>query len=252
MLPAGTGPVYVHDGTFEGLMSVIYEATKRNHVPEDVVTGVDESLLLFSDYVHIAADRGKAERVIAAVKSRLPENSWSRIIYAFLSEERQMPLALVKYVMAGWNVKRELESYCTHDAVKPVIDMASRVSKERHRMLGLLRFRRTADDIYYAPMEPDHNILPVVTAHFSRRMAAQRWIIHDRRRNMAALHEKGDWQLTEFHVERSIDLHAEEALYQELWRGYFSAIAIQERKNKKLQRQLLPARYWKHLVEGIS
>jgi probable DNA metabolism protein len=202
--------------------------------------------------VRVSADRERAESVIAAVKSRLPENSWSRIVYAFLSEERQMPLSLAKYIMAGWRAKKELESHCTHEAVKPVLDMAARVSKERHRMLGLLRFRRTADDIYYAPMEPDHNILPVITNHFARRMAAQRWIIHDRKRNMAALHEKGDWQLTEFHVERSIDLHAEEALYQKLWRGYFSAIAIQERRNKKLQRQLLPARYWKHLVEGIS
>jgi probable DNA metabolism protein len=194
---------------------------EANNVPEDVKAGVMNPCCSFR-FMRVSADRGGQEKVSHAVKSRLTRKFLEPHYLPFLSEERKMPLALVKYVMAGWRARKELEAHCTHEAVKPVLDMAARVSKERHRMLGLLRFRRTGDDIYYAPMEPDHNILPVVTAHFSRRMAAQRWIIHDRKRDMAALYENGDWQLAEFHVDRKIDMHREEILYQELWRSYFS------------------------------
>ena len=37
--------------------------------------------------------------------------------------------------------------------------------------------------------------------------------------------------------------------YQKLWKTFFKRIAITERKNLKLQRQFIPARYWKYLPE---
>ncbi|MDR2407664.1 MAG: DUF4130 domain-containing protein, partial [Bacteroidales bacterium] len=42
---------------------------------------------------------------------------------------------------------------------------------------------------------------------------------------------------------------AQESRYQELWKTFWRAVAIQERKNPKLQRQFMPKRYWKYLIE---
>ena len=40
-----------------------------------------------------------------------------------------------------------------------------------------------------------------------------------------------------------------EAAYQRLWRGYFQAVTIAERRNLGLHRRNLPRRYWRYLTE---
>ena len=41
----------------------------------------------------------------------------------------------------------------------------------------------------------------------------------------------------------------DEEYYQKLWQGFFDNIAIKNRNNPGLQRQLMPKRYWKYLIE---
>ena len=38
-------------------------------------------------------------------------------------------------------------------------------------------------------------------------------------------------------------------LFQRLWKGYFDAMTIRERINPRLQRQMMPKRYWRFLTE---
>ncbi|MEG1200053.1 MAG: DUF4130 domain-containing protein [Algoriella sp.] len=38
-------------------------------------------------------------------------------------------------------------------------------------------------------------------------------------------------------------------MYQELWKSYFKSTTITERKNSKLQIQMMPKRFWKNLTE---
>nr|WP_315988235.1 DUF4130 domain-containing protein [Desulforamulus aquiferis] len=44
-------------------------------------------------------------------------------------------------------------------------------------------------------------------------------------------------------------LQEKDNFYQELWKEYFKSTAIQGRKNPKLQKQFMPTRYWKYLIE---
>ena len=41
----------------------------------------------------------------------------------------------------------------------------------------------------------------------------------------------------------------DEKLFQTLWKNYFKSLTIKERINPKLQRQHMPQRFWKYLVE---
>jgi probable DNA metabolism protein len=47
----------------------------------------------------------------------------------------------------------------------------------------------------------------------------------------------------------SDSLHVSEQLFQKLWRSYYDAINITERKNLKVHMQFLPKRFWKFLPE---
>ena len=115
-------------------------------------------------------------------------------------------------------------------------------------------------DFYYAPIEPDHNILALLVPHFTARFAGQKWFIHDRRRNLGAYYDGRECRLVSG-VEISDQLAAslqgrkagsedeEEMLCRELWQEYFTSTALEERKNEKLQKQHMPVRYWKYLTE---
>ena len=78
-------------------------------------------------------------------------------------------------------------------------------------------------------------------------------MIYDAAHGQAALHTKGkgffitDTQdLDEAGLSR---ISGEEAEWQRLWKGFFDSIAIEARKNPKLQGQNLPKRFWKNMVE---
>nr|WP_052464933.1 TIGR03915 family putative DNA repair protein [Geoalkalibacter subterraneus] len=113
----------------------------------------------------------------------------------------------------------------------------------------LLRFRETQDGVLYAPMEPDHFILPLVAPHFSVRLAKERWLIHDVRREKGVLYDGGGWILADLELEESPVFTDDERHWQHLWQTFFRRVAIGERLNPRRQRSFMPMKYWKYLVE---
>jgi probable DNA metabolism protein len=86
--------------------------------------------------------------------------------------------------------------------------------------------------------------------HFLDRMGRHSWMILDRGRRQAALHQNGRLALLQdvelAHAPSEADAEAD---FQSLWRHFFQNIAIPERINPKLQRALMPKKYWGYLVE---
>ena len=141
-----------------------------------------------------------------------------------------------------------------HPRVQPVQQLARRVEREVHRFLGFVRFREVewsgSATLFYAPIEPETDVLSFLASHFLDRLADRPWVIHDLRRGQALFCEGGRIKLL-----RGVDLAVaprsteEEDVCAALWQGYFNRLAIEERRNPGLQRQLVPHRYRKHLTE---
>lgn len=79
--------------------------------------------------------------------------------------------------------------------IDAITETAKKVAYEVHRFHGFLRFRRVYGDLYYAPIEPDHNIIALLIPHFTARYAGQKWFIHDRRRNLGAYYDGRECRL---------------------------------------------------------
>lgn len=242
--------IYLYDGSFAGLLTAIHEAYYRRERPEQILPGPGEGNL-FARYVEIATDQAKADKVYTAVEQKISGKALRQAFYAFLSELPQVGTWIYHYWDLGWKVGKKLNLHLHDPRVSRILELSRKVSGEKHRMLGLLRFRQLNHDLYYAPMEPDYNILALVAPHFSRRMADQNWIIHDLKRGLAAVYNKEQWFLTELSQIPPLETPAEEARWQKLWQEYFDSIAIASRTNLALQRRFLPRRYWKHLIEKI-
>lgn len=243
------GVVLVYDGGFEGLLCAFSRSLEEGQVPEDILpVGACAQGSLFADQVVVEADPERAMRMCSRICERVSQRVLRRCLYAFLSEEEGREVRILEYLRLGFEVGAEVDSHLHRDFVRAVRDMARRTAHEAHRMRGFLRFRLLDGGMYYAPMEARCDVLRMVAPHFARRLEGQDWIIHDLVRGWAALCHGGKPSFVEV-PEFAVDLCEREGRVQGLWRDYFKAIAVAERRNPRLQKNLMPERYWRMLVE---
>ena len=132
---------------------------------------------------------------------------------------------------------------------------------EQLRMKQFIRFQKAKDGTYLAVVSPDHNVLPLVTDHFSDRFNDQPWLIYDARRHYGFNYDGHSVIRITFEDEAAVPfnlangklndgvLSSDDQLLQNLWRTYFKAICIKERMNPRKQLSDMPHRYWKYMTE---
>ena len=135
--------------------------------------------------------------------------------------------------------------------VREILDASHQVGHEIHRLFGLLRFNPNKDGIWLTRCAPDHYILPVLSQYFLLRFCDDPWAIIDEKRGMALVRLKDEdpcfGSLSSFPF--LSECKEEQDEWEDLWRSYHQIVNIENRKNPLLQRQLMPARYWKYLPE---
>lgn len=242
--------VYVTDGSFEGLLSAVYDSW---YVREDNVLNILPGMPAQPDflitYKPVKTNEAKAEKVFDAIVEKISADAARRLMLCWFSEQEDAGRIILNYLRFGFAQGPQVEEMVIHKYVKPMHDACGRVGFEAHRMLGLLRFYKTKQDWYCAVIEPQYYILPMLAEHFASRMADSRWMIHDRGRELTAAFELGEWSVVPGRLIDTARMHADEDGYQQMWRRYFDAMAIENRLNRKLQQHFIPKRYWKHLVE---
>lgn len=241
--------VYVYDGSFEGLLTAIYEAYYGSIFPDKIECRENMQFNILDEYKYIGTDAGKSDKVYKSIYKKISVDALKHVYNVFLSEAPEAGTLIYNYLRFGWKAGGKVDLYLTDSRVFKVHEISSRVEFEAHKMLGFVRFRLLEGNIFYAPVRPDNNIIELLAPHFADRLSDQNWIIHDARRDIAALYNKKDWFITEYAVDRLPASGAGENNYQALWKEFFNAIAIPDRNNPRLQRQLMPRRYWRYLTE---
>lgn len=249
----------LYDGSFDGFLTSVFECYHRKLQDFSIVRRDRYQPDLTSKSLDIITDVLKSKRVWAGLKKKLSVNKRNEFYKAFLSElpdiERQL-LAFSRYVFSSThNIEHDLG----HPSVIAITRIAHQVHREKHRMEAFVRFQRTKDDVYYASVSPDFNVLPLIASHFKDRYADQNWLIYDQLRKYGISYDCTSYALTEvlinFDQESSRNFlpenicHEDEVAYQKLWKDYFHSVNIGPRKNRKLHVRHVPVRYWKYLVE---
>ena len=237
--------VYLFDGTKEGFLTAVFYAYKDDCAylaPSDCFQA---ELLDEVKVVEIELD--KAERVRKKLFSISNRGAFETLCVLRTEEADRAQAAflyaklIIKY---GANARNRLTEKC----VRRVLELSGKVFGEVHRLKGFLRFRETEQGVYYAPCEPDNDIVDLLLPHFQSRFAGQAFVIHDIRRGVAAVCDGKNAALsTVGQVE--IILSEKETAYYALWKKYYQTVAIESRKNLKQQKNYMPVRYWRTLVE---
>ena len=249
--------VFFFDNTFEGLLTAVFDAYSRRTFPEQLLPeGAIAPMFMTESYTVITDDK-KATRVWTALTKKLSKLACNMLNYGWLAEDEGSVNLLFRYIRKAIDSAVSIETNFGDEDVLKLHKLAKKVAHEEHYIREFLRFQKTADDIFFAPVAPIHNALPLAIEHFTDRFADQKWLIYDIKRSYGYYYDlKSTVEITLDYDKHLLDGKLDEALmaedekqFQELWKGYFKSMTIKERINPKLQRQHMPKRFWKYLTE---
>lgn len=249
----------IYDATFDGFLTCIFHIyeLRLQSVSFQKSDNVQESL--FGSSTEIVTDLQKADRVWKGLKQKSTAIGSLRLYYAFLSEQVHVESLLLVYIQQALRSKVSIESDFSNEIVLKISQIAKSVGREKHRMEAFVRFKLTKDHVYFANIEPDFDVLPLISNHFEKRYADQKWIIYDLKRHYGLFYDLNKVDIIYLTLpenfdatKTSIDYFAVEELeFQTLWQDYFESTNIPSRKNIKLHVQHVPKRYWKYLSEKL-
>ncbi|WP_136808720.1 TIGR03915 family putative DNA repair protein [Desulfosediminicola flagellatus] len=251
--------IYLHDGSFEGMLHAVAIAVKSNQQVRGIFAENSFTPDLFDTQIRLKADKDQALRLFNYLRN-LNDDASRFAFNGYLSEDPEVGTHLYWMVKECLSRGARATKMYTHDSIRHLDTLSRKVAFEAHRFTGLIRFRIFEDGLQYAPFEPDCNIIGYCAQHFKTRLKNQQWILHDLRRNHALFWDRSclrtidiDEDFTK-HIQEHGEIPdsrmtSEERYYQDLWKTFHTAIANRDRENLNLQRQFLPQRYWKYLIE---
>lgn len=246
----------LYDGSFDGLLTTVFEIFEYRYRDVEMVSKekfVHENM--FAEIHEVITQHEKAERVLNKLEKNIGKAGIHQLLKVFLSEDTELEKLILSAIQQSIQHPDEniLQNYADEDILK-ISKICKSVDRERHRMTAFVRFEKMQDGVFFAKIDPDFNVIPLIRKHFNDRYQDQKWMIYDLRRNYGILYNLENCDF--FYPEEKLNLnqyqekfHDEEQNYQKLWQRYFVKTNIVERKNMELHVQHVPKRYWKYLTE---
>lgn len=278
--------IFIYDKTFEGLLTCVFDAYLLKTFPDMLVEKGDTLPIFYDSLRTIESDHVKADRVWKGLGRKLSEEARAQISECWMADGYpHVDELLFRYIHKaidgpagtgttssaakretlpgllqdnGRRVPESIEVNFSDPDVLALSRVYKQVRYEVQRMKMFVRFQKAADGTYFAPFEPQHDVLPMAVDHFRDRFGDQKWIIYDIKRgygfhfDLSTVREVTFTDEAEFLKTGLLDktmLDPDELLLQNMWKAYFKSICIRERLNPRKHRQDMPVRYWKHLTE---
>ncbi|OVE70832.1 DNA metabolism protein [Clostridium diolis] len=243
--------IYLYDDTFEGLLTSIYDAFYSNGSPPTSIYGKSQTNtpLLLGNIVEISTDINKFKKVKNAIINKINFLSLKKIYFVFLSNYEDKGIIIFNYLKIAFKLGPDVHDFLNTDVIRLVDNITKKVLNECHRFEGFIRFNQIEEKLLYSSIEPDNDILELIGDHFKNRFPREYFIIHDISRQKALIYNTNFYEIIDMDMETYEKLKSHNDEYTDLWKTYFKATTIQERKNLKLQCRMMPKRYWKHILE---
>jgi probable DNA metabolism protein len=247
----------IYDGTFEGLLTTVFEIYEHKLQHIKIQKGEWLCTALFEEVITVVTDENRAGRVLQGLQQKLSAPGLQRLYAAHLAGMDEEDVTIVGYIRYVFDSSQNVEEDYGNKYVLRMAELLRMIRREKHRMEAFIRFQKLQDETYYAAIEPDFNVLPLLGKHFKNRYTDQKWIIYDMKRNYGLFYNlfKLEYITLDFSTAKPdnvISTYTEdEGLYQNLWKNYFKSVNIPARKNTKLHMRHIPKRYWRFLTEKI-
>ena len=250
--------IYQCENSICGVFSGIYQAWNASYGHENIRLSIPEleeqdTLCLFSEYYTAVPDAVQEEKVARTIRNKISVRVYEVIVRALLSNRPDKADAVYHLLVLAFQVKENVLSMYSNPYVMAVFEMCRYVANEAHLYNGFLRFEEDVNGIMVARFQPINDLLEVVTPHFEGRFSNENFIIYDTGRNKASFHRAGYpfviRDVTQEEMEKFLTISSREGEFQHFWQTFFETIAISERENPKLQRNMMPLHYRKYMTE---
>jgi len=275
------------DGIFTSIYEAW--ASHLGHKNIKLISEEPDNYELFCEYIHVKTDLEKSAKVSNTVLSRCGEDVWSDICTAimaneFFSKKNKSSYsyfditkadAVYRVLLYAFSMQKpeQIMNCLGNPYVMYVFELCRHTTNEAHHLLGFLRFNELENRILFSRIHPSNYVLPILADHFCDRLSTENFIIYDEIRDLAVLHKKSDssslssgfksqtftfssanknfliMDASSINQEIIRTYSDDELEYQKLWCGFFDSIAIESRKNTKLQNQNIPKRFQKDALE---
>lgn len=241
--------ILTFDSTFDGFLSAVHYAVKNRVRPVSICPEEKVQTMLNCTIQPVPTNNRNADLVRRTLCDGAGYNSFKRAYYAFLSSAEDSVMTSYTYILYALKYGKSTANFMSNPDILRAYQLEKKVSYEADRMKGFLRFAVMEGGVEYAPMEPENDILALLMPHFADRLKNIPFVIHDLLREKAGVCARGTWFITDAQDLVPPQLSAEEETYRRLWKNFYDAICIRERENKKLQTQMMPKKYRKHMTE---
>lgn len=242
----------VYDNTIEGFFSSIFYCYEQNEFNNKICSSSLLQRNLFDEIVEIETDEQKANRVKNAIIKKVGVNLLNEINTVFCSEHENKDNVLFDYLKLIFAYGFKARLMLNNENVIAYNELLKKVTYERHRMIGFMRFEETLEGIMYAKYSPDNNITHLLLGHFADRFSTENFMIHDTKRNIVGIYSAQNKQFFTYTLSKELNpltITENEEFFQKLWQSYYSNATIKERTNLNLMFSHLPKRYHNNLTE---
>lgn len=249
--------IYLCDNSVEGIFTAVYQAYEERHGHENNRIQIAEDSYnqeLFSVYIPVETDYEKAAKVARTLRNQVSEEVCEFVQKAAVSYDIKKADAVYRVIILALKMGRRVLDYLTEPNVQFLMALERQTNNEIQRELQFLRFEELKSGVLFGRINPKSAVLPFLAEHFSDRFSGENWVIADTVHGSVLIHEKNKGcSLT--NVEDadfdslSLTYSEDEEKLQSLWKLFVDTIAIKERINPRLQRQMLPLRFRKYMKE---
>lgn len=211
---------------------------------------------LFSDIYSVEVNTEKAGKVVKAIISKISEEAWYLVHMASEADSQEKGEIIYRFLILAFANGRKVLNAMSIPEVMGLHQLSRSVSRETQHLYGFLRFQELQNYILYARLVSKHHVGMFLAEHFQDRLPMEHWVIHDVERDEVWIHRAGeDWlyiRHPDFRQDPQMMLSSSEYAFTEWWKTFTESVAILERRNPKLQMQMLPKRYWKYMPEMFT
>ena len=247
--------VFLCENGFDGILCGVYDVYASrlgtDNCRLELADGYEPEL--FCDVREVPREREKAKKVAETVRRRMSEEACLRLYRVSLHKSAARADAILRFIALGLGCGSRILRMLQEKAVYEIFRMDRAVANEAHSLVEFAHFERLRSGLYYGMIGPENDVIELVAGHFADRFPDTDWLLCDEVRQKAALHSHEGALVIHADIEKeqieALRAEMKKDPYTDLWKTFFHTIAIEERRNPKCQRNMLPLRYRKYITE---
>ncbi len=241
--------LFRYDGTLEGYFSAVFDAFALKCSPSCVCKASDVQMQLGQKIWDVQTDRAHAERLRVGLVSHGGSELYRKVKLAFLSDVQGRELVLLSYIEKAMKSGYRIHSMLADEDVRRVDKYATRTLNEREKLQQFARFEKMENGVYFACVNPNAHVLPLVMEHFAERFSTQAFLIYDEVHKFVGMYDLGKIMFRDA-IDFTIPARSsDEETYRRLWKRFYDSVSNEQRFNPDLRRSNVPKRLWKNLTE---